>query len=173
MRCFIHIVNDTEFIRDWEGEDFSDRQEAAQEAAQVARDLMAEELRKGKPLPVRWKVLLSLANDTVLMSLPFSELIPATEPSPSRRPRQPIGQHDALEHERLAEADHQIMQGRARVEAQKVRIADMQERGYDTSLAEDFLSVLVTTLKNFTSRRAIILQALPHRTRGKAIAEQQ
>ena len=78
-----------------------------------------------------------------------------------------------MEHERLAEADHQIMQGRARVEAQKVRIADMQERGYDTSLAEDFLSVLVTTLKNFTSRRAIILQALPHRTRGKAIAEQQ
>jgi len=76
MRCFIHIVNDTKFIRDWEGEDFSDRQEAAQEAAQVARDLMAEELRKGKPLPIRWKGLLTLADDTVLMSLPFSQLIP-------------------------------------------------------------------------------------------------
>ena len=74
MRCFIHIVNDTEFIRDWEGEDFADRQVAAQEAAQVARDLMAEELRNGKTLPVRWKVLLALDDDTVLMSLPFSQL---------------------------------------------------------------------------------------------------
>jgi len=94
MRCFIHIVNDTEFIRDGEGEDFSDRQEAAQEAAQVARDLMAEELRKGKPLPVRWKVLLALADDTVLMSLPFSQLIPAADPLP-RRARPRIQQHDA------------------------------------------------------------------------------
>jgi hypothetical protein len=54
-------------------------------------------------------------------------------------------------------ADRHIMQGRARVEAQKVRIASMQERGYDTSLAEDFLRILVTT---FTSHRELILQAL-------------
>ena len=159
MRCFIHIVNDTEFIRDWEGEDFSDRQEAAQEAAQVARDLMAEELRKGKPLPVRWKALLALADDTVLMSIPFSQLIPAAEPLP-RRARPRIQQHDAREREHLAEADRHIMQGRARVEAQKVRIASMQERGYDTSLAEDFLRLLVTTLKQLTSHRELILQAL-------------
>jgi len=160
MRCFIHIVTDTEFIRDWEGEDFADRLEAAQEAAQVARDLMAEELRKGNPLPIRWKVLLALADDTVLMSLPFSQLIPATEPLPQRA-RSPIQQHDARERKHLAEADRHIMQGRARIEAQKVRIANLQERGYDTSLAEDFLSVLVTTLKNLTSHRDLILQALP------------
>ena len=159
MRCFIHIVNDTEFIRDWEGEDFSDRQEAAQEAAQVARDLMAEELRKGKPLPVRWKALLALADDTVLMSIPFSQLIPAAEPLPRlARPR--IERRDARERKHLAEADRHIMQGRARVEAQKVRIASMQERGYDTSLAEDFLRLLVTTLKHLTSHRELILQAL-------------
>jgi hypothetical protein len=159
MRCFIHIVNDTQFIRDWEGEDFSDCQAAAQEAAQVARDLMAEELRKGKPLPVRWKVLLALADDTVLMSLPFSQLIPAAEPLPQRA-RPPKQQYDAIERKHLAEADRHIMQGRARVAAQKVRIAKMQERGYDTSLSEDFLRTLVTTLKHLVSHRELILQAL-------------
>src|SRR5262245_35864811 len=156
MRCFIHIVNDTEFIRDWEGEDLSDRQEAAQEGAQVARDLMAEELRKGNPLPVRWKVLLALADDTVLISLPFSQLIPAAAPLP-RRARPPKQQY-ARERKNLAEADRHIMQGRARIEAQKVRIAKMLERGYDTSLSEEFLGLLVTTLKHLTSHRELILQ---------------
>src|SRR5215475_6562029 len=159
MRCFIHTVRDTEFIRDWDSEDFADRQVAAQEAAQVARDLMAEELRKGNPLPVRWKVLLALADDTVLMSLPFSQLVPAAEPLP-RRARPPKQQYDAIECKHLAEADRHIMQGRARIEAQKVRIAKMLERGYDTSPSEDFLELLVTTLKHLTSHRKLILQAL-------------
>jgi hypothetical protein len=156
MRCFIHTVTDTELIRDWEGEDFADRQLATQEVAQVARDLMAEELRKGRPLPVRWKVLLALADDTVLMSLPFSELIPAAEPLP-RRARPPKPQSDAMERKHLAETNRHIVQGRARVEAQKVRIADMQERGYDTSAAVDFLTILVTTLTNLTSHRDLIM----------------
>lgn len=150
MRCFIHIVTDTQLIRDREGEDFADRQAAAQEAAQVARDLMAEKLRQGMPPPVRWKVLLSLADDTVLMSLPFSELIPARSPP---APRHPIGQHDAVENRRLADADRRVLHARARVEAQKVRLAEMQGRGYDTSLAEEFLSILVITLNNFISHR--------------------
>src|SRR5215475_11107437 len=166
MRCFIHIVTDTEFLRDWEGEDFSDQQESAQELAQVARDLMAEELRKGNPLPVRWKVLLALADDTILMSLPFSQLIPATAPL-TRRSRPPVQPHDAMERKHLAEADRHLMQGHARVEAQKLRIAKMQERGYDTSHAEDFLNILITTLKNFASHRDLILQALPHPTNGQ------
>jgi hypothetical protein len=161
MRCFIHIVTESEFIRDWEGEDFADRQLAAQEAAQVARDLMAEELRKGRPLPVRWKVLLALADDTVLKSLTFSDLIPAAEALP-RRARSPKRQYDAIERDHLAEADRHIMQGRARVEAQKLRIADMQERGYDTSDAEDFLSILLATLKSLTSHRDLIAQASPN-----------
>src|SRR5262249_36307821 len=122
MRCFIHTVTDTEFIRDWEGENFADRQVAAQEAAQVARDLMAEELCKGRPLPVRWKVLLPLAADPVLRSLSFPELIPAAEPS-RRRARQQKVQQDAMKHRPLAETDRHIIEGRARVEAQKLRIA--------------------------------------------------
>jgi len=163
MRCFIHTVTDTELIRDWEGEDFADRQEAAQEAAQVARDLMAEELRNGRPLPVRWMVLLALADETVLMSLPFSELIAVSEPLPWRAqpPKRP---YDTMKHNNLAEADRHIMQGRARVEAQKVRIAGMQERGHDTSDAEDFLSILVITLKNLTLHRDLIQQALSYPT---------
>jgi hypothetical protein len=120
MRCFVHIVTDTEFIRDWEGEDFADRQVAAQEAAQVARDLMAEELRKGRPLPVRWKVLLTLADDTVLRSLSFSELIPAAEPSP-RRARQQIVQQDAMKHRHLAETDRHIIAVKSSVLAGRLR----------------------------------------------------
>jgi len=50
---------------------------------------------KGVPLPIRWKVLLALADDTVLMSTTFSKLVPATEPLP-RFARQPIGQQDAV-----------------------------------------------------------------------------
>jgi len=170
MRCFIHIVNDTEFIRDWEGEDFADRQVAEQEAVQVARDLMAEELCKGNPLPVRWRVLLALADDTILMSLPFSQLIPATESLP-RRSRPPVQPHDAMERKHLTEADRHLMQGHARVEAQKLRIAKMQERGFDTSLAEDFLRSLVTTIRHLTSHRDLILQALRDPRGGKAVTE--
>jgi hypothetical protein len=158
MRCFIHIVTDTEFIRDREGEDFADWQTAAQEAAQVARDLMAEKLRNGIPLPIRWKVLLALADDTVVMSLPFSKLLPAAEPLP-RRARQPVGQQDAMKHRRLAE-------GRARIEVQKLRIAKMQECGYDTSLSEEFLRILVATLESLTSHRDLILQASSQSNRG-------
>ena len=169
MRCFIHIVTDTEFIRDREGEDFADWQAAAQEAAQVARDLMAEKLRKGMPLPIRWRVLLALADDTVLMSLPFSKLIPAAEPPPPRRARQAIGQQDA-KHRRLAETDRHIIEGRARIEAQKLRIAKMQERGYDTSLSEEFLRTLVVTLESLTSHRDLILQTLPHPKRGLGLS---
>jgi len=100
MCCLIHIVTDTEFILDREGEDFADWQAAAQKAAQVARDLMAEKLQKRHALPIRWKVLPALTDDTVLMSLPFSKLVTAAEPLP-RLARQPIGQQDAMKHRRL------------------------------------------------------------------------
>jgi len=81
MRYFIHTVTDTELIRDPDGEDFADQQMAEQEAAQVARDFIAEALRKGKHLPLRWKVLLASADDTILLSLPFSQLISDHEAS--------------------------------------------------------------------------------------------
>src|SRR5262245_22310617 len=147
MRCFIHTVTDTEFIRDPDGEDFADRWMAEQEAAQVARDLMAEALRKGKPLPVNWKVLLASADDTVLMSLPFSQLIPTSPPS-LHSALDLIQLHDPGEGKRLANTDLHIMQGCGRIEAQKVRIAKMQARGYETSCEQVFLEVLVAKIEN-------------------------
>jgi len=150
MRCFIHVVTDTEFIRDPDGQDFADRQVAEQEAAQVARDLMAEKLRQGKPLPIRWKVLLTSADDAVLMSLPFSQLI--LSPDLSHRSAITIKRDN-----RLAETDLRIMRGHAHIESQKVRIAKMQERGYDTSLAKDLLAIWSTTLEHLSSHRAMLL----------------
>jgi len=85
MQCFIHLVTDKMFLRDWEGEAFADLEAAAEEAAQTVRDLMAEELRKGKSLPTNWKVLLASADDTVLMSFPFSQFIPTPEHSTTPR----------------------------------------------------------------------------------------
>ena len=157
MRGFLHYVNDTELVRDGEGEDFADLHAAAQQAAQVARDLMAEELRKGKALPVRWKVLLTTADDTVLLSLPFTDLIPPTEPLP-RRARPQSQQDEATE---LSDADRHIMQSRARVELQRARIAQMQELGWDTSVAKDLLMLFERTLGLLISHRELILRAAP------------
>ena len=154
MRCFIHIVTDTEFIRDPDGEDFADRRIAEQETARVARDLMAEALRKGKPLPVNWKVLLASADDTILMSLPFSQLIPAPPAFTSRSAI--IQLRDPNDGNRLADADLHIMHGRARIDAQKVRIAKMRELGYDTSRSEDLLEIWVTTLKHLECLHSLL-----------------
>jgi hypothetical protein len=159
MRCFLHVVNDAVLVRDAEGEEFSELEAAAQEAAQLARDLMAEELRQGKPLPVRWRVLLTTADDTVLLSLPFTHLIPSAEPSP-QYVRSRAEQYEVMEREHLSDADRHILHVRARVEVQKGRISQMQQRGEDTSGAEDLLRLFEATLGLFISHRQIILQAL-------------
>jgi hypothetical protein len=154
MRCFIHIVTDTEFIRDPDGEDFADRRVAERETALVACDLMAEELRKGNRLPHRWKVLLALPDDTILMSLPFSQLIPAPPGFTSRSAT--IQLRDPNEGNRLTDADLHIMQGRARIEAQKTRIAKIQELGFDTSRSKDLLEIWVTTLKHLECLHSLL-----------------
>jgi len=116
MRCFIHVVTGERFLRDEDGADFPNLQAAAAEAAQSARDLMAEELRNGNVLPVSWKVLLSSPDDTVLMSLPFSQFVPAPEPLPHRA-RVAHRDYEGIERRHLGEADRHIMHGRARVGA--------------------------------------------------------
>jgi hypothetical protein len=65
-----------------------------------------------------------------------------------------------MEHKHLSDAHRHIMHGRARVEVQKGRISQMQERGEDTSGAEDLLRILEATLGLFISHRQLILQAL-------------
>jgi hypothetical protein len=65
-----------------------------------------------------------------------------------------------MERKHLSDADRHIMHGRARVEVQKGRISQMQERGEDTSVADDLLRLLEATLGLFLSHRKLILQAL-------------
>jgi hypothetical protein len=75
MRCFIHIVTDRERIVDPEGAEFSDLAMARTEACQSARDLMAEELRCGRPVPLAWRAQVADEAGIILATLPFAELV--------------------------------------------------------------------------------------------------
>lgn len=71
MRYFLHVVRATRFIRDPDGAEFSDIAEAEAEAAQSARDLMCDELRRGRPIPNGWRMLIATEDDTILKTIPF------------------------------------------------------------------------------------------------------
>ena len=75
MRYFIHIVTDRERLVDPEGAEFPDLATARSEARQSARDLMAEELRCGRPVPFGWRAQLADDEDTILATLVFAELV--------------------------------------------------------------------------------------------------
>lgn len=75
MHYFIHIVTDHERIVDPEGADFPDFASARAEAMQSARDLMAAELRDGRPVPFGWRVQVADEDGTVVLTLPFSRLV--------------------------------------------------------------------------------------------------
>ena len=75
MRYFIHIVTDQERIVDPDGGEFTDLASARDEASQSARDLMAEELRKGRPVPFTWLVQVADDGGNVLLTLPFARLV--------------------------------------------------------------------------------------------------
>jgi hypothetical protein len=48
------------------------------------------------------------------------------------------------------------MQGRARIEAQKARIAKIQELGFDTSRSQELLKTWVTTLKHLECLHSLL-----------------
>src|SRR5262245_31836005 len=75
MRYFIHIITDQERLVDHDGGEFGDLGSARAEATQSARDLMAEELRCGRPVPFGWKVQLADDDGNVLLTLPFAQLV--------------------------------------------------------------------------------------------------
>jgi hypothetical protein len=156
MQCFIHGVTDKMFLRDWEGEGFADLHAAAEEAAQTVRDLVAEELRKGKSLPINWKVLLASADDTVLISFPFSQFIPTVEPSTTPRARPRTQASEVLERTHLSRADVYISSARAQVDAQRQRIKRMELCGSNTYRARDLLTLFETSLSNLMAHREII-----------------
>jgi len=56
MHRYLHIVTDIERLVDPDGQCFDTLASAVEEARQCARDLMAEELRQGRPLPLNWRV---------------------------------------------------------------------------------------------------------------------
>jgi len=72
MRYYLHLVTGTRFIRDPDGAEFSGVAEAGAEAAQSARDLMSDELRRGRPIPYDWRMLVATEDDTILKTIPFS-----------------------------------------------------------------------------------------------------
>jgi len=75
MRYFIHVITDKERIIDPDGGEFTDLQSARAEASQSARDLMAEELRCGRPVPFAWQVQVADDDGNVLLTLPFARLV--------------------------------------------------------------------------------------------------
>lgn len=72
---YLHIVTDTERVVDPDGQAFESLPSAVGEARQCARDLMAEELRQGRPLPLNWRVQVVDDEGCVLATLNFGEII--------------------------------------------------------------------------------------------------
>lgn len=75
MHGYLHIVTDTERVVDPDGQQFESLPSAVGEARQCARDLMAEELRQGRPLPLNWRVQVVDDEGCVLATLNFGEII--------------------------------------------------------------------------------------------------
>ena len=75
MQYFIHIVTDQERLVDPEGGNFTDLAAAREEASQSARDLMAEELRCGRPLPLGWRAQVADGEGKILLTLSFARLV--------------------------------------------------------------------------------------------------
>jgi hypothetical protein len=75
MHYFLHIVTDTERIIDPEGQAFAGLAAAREEAGQNARDLMAEELRCGRPVPWGWRVQIADQSGTVVHVIRFASLL--------------------------------------------------------------------------------------------------
>ena len=74
MHLYLHIINDTERIVDPDGEEFPDLEAARHEGAQVARDLMAQELLHGRPLPFGWRVQIAEPDGTIRHTIKFTDI---------------------------------------------------------------------------------------------------
>jgi hypothetical protein len=75
MRYFFHIDTGTGLIRDHEGGDYESLTEAAEEGKQSARDIIVEELRQGRPLPLEWLILITPDHGPSI-TVPFASLAP-------------------------------------------------------------------------------------------------
>jgi len=75
VRYFFHIISDQERLIDPDGGDFANLASARDEACQSARDLMAEELRCGRPVPFAWRVQVADWEGNILLSISFANLV--------------------------------------------------------------------------------------------------
>lgn len=75
MRFFLHMFTGSDVIADREGAEFDDLKAAEAEARQSARDLIAEHLRFGRPIPRHWQAQIASADGTVLRSIAFATLL--------------------------------------------------------------------------------------------------
>lgn len=88
MRYFLHIFTGSQTIADPEGAEFDDLAGAEAEAVLSARDLIAEELRCGRPFPRHWQARLAAADGAVLRSISFASLMDSRM-EPPRPPSAP------------------------------------------------------------------------------------
>ena len=79
MHSYLHIITDTERVVDPDGQQFDSLTSAIDEARQCARDLMAEQLRQGRPLPLNWRVQVADEEGCILATLKFSEIVFGTQ----------------------------------------------------------------------------------------------
>lgn len=75
MHRYLHIVTDIERLVDPDGQCFDTLASAIEEARQCGRDLMAEELRQGRPLPLNWRVQVADEEGCILATFRFADIV--------------------------------------------------------------------------------------------------
>ena len=123
QRFFFHIITDLERLPDPDGQEFPALERARLEARQCARDLLAEELKHGRPLPLGWRVQVAEAEGAIADTIKFADLVfvdaHAIKPAPSKS--KPIQNAELLERakatvRRAHERNAQIEQGLKRLQ---------------------------------------------------------
>jgi hypothetical protein len=125
QRFYFHIITDIERLPDPDGQEFPALECARLEASQCARDLMAEELRYGRPLPVGWRVQIADPDGAIADTIKFADLVFVETKAPelARREGKPIQQAELIERARATvrrahERNSQIEQGLERLRDQ-------------------------------------------------------
>lgn len=75
-----HFKEGPDVIIDPEGQEFADLSAAHHEAAEVARDLMAERLRSGQPLGLGHEVIIANEYGDALATVVFQAALPEEDP---------------------------------------------------------------------------------------------
>lgn len=83
-RYYLNIYNDADVL-DEEGMEFPDLAAAKQEAIRGARGMMADHLLEGRPITLDHRIEIADANGTVLVKIPFRELVTIVDRTPSER----------------------------------------------------------------------------------------